>query len=74
MPYTGLAHPIEAVALDQLDDPLETRPDVVGQRIERRRYPPVEELNPPAHPLIYHFCDMQQALPQQAQFILTAGL
>jgi hypothetical protein len=57
----GLAELIEAVALDQLDNPAETGFHVGGQDIELFSNPVVQQFYDPRHPcVLLHFCNSRR--------------
>jgi hypothetical protein len=61
MPHVGLADLVEAVALDQLDDPAETGFHVGRKRIELFSNPVVQQLYDPRQLcVLLHFCDTRR--------------
>jgi hypothetical protein len=67
MPHMGLADPIEAVVLYQLDNPAETSFHVSRQDIELFSNPVVQQFYDPRHlRALLHFCNSCRQLGPQA--------
>ena len=58
MLYVRLAHPLEAVLLDEFHYPSKARPHLGGQRLKLVSNADVEQFNDPRHPfIVLHFCN-----------------